>query len=97
VSRLAVVPLAGVLAALLDVLGDELLERLQLVEELLRRDLAIRLGATEEPGGGLYRRPPTGLVGLVGRLRASRDLVSFTRSGSDRVEIDVAVGAALPW
>jgi hypothetical protein len=73
------------------------LNGLQLVEELLRRDLAIRLGATEEPGGGLYRRPPTGLVGLVGRLRASRDLVSFTRSGSDRVEIDVAVGAALPW
>jgi hypothetical protein len=47
VPSLALVPLVSLLAPLLDVFGNEILEWLQLVEELLRGDLAIRLRATE--------------------------------------------------
>src|SRR5204863_399736 len=49
-----------------DVLGDELFERLELLEQLLGRDLALGRRRAEEPGGGFDGGLPGDLVdGLV--------------------------------
>src|SRR5205823_5374314 len=73
-----------------DVLGDELLERLQRLEERLGRHALLRLLA-EQPRRGIDRGPPRDLFRVsVGSVRAA--LLVLERL--DLVEIDVQIGRA---
>ena len=62
---LAILGLARLIFALLDVLRHQLLERLELVEELFRWDLAVGLGSTQQPRRGVDRGSPTDLIGIA--------------------------------
>src|SRR5690349_21638390 len=74
-----------------DVVGDEPLERLELLVELLGRDLVVGLVGPEDPRCGLDRRPPGRLLRLGARPGALR-LLGRRR---DAVEIDVLEPVAL--
>jgi len=73
-----------------DVVGDKVLERLQLVEELLRRHLALDGIAAQDVRRRLQRRPPSHLVGLALLLGLVRRIF---RQRLDSVQIDVGVAA----
>src|SRR5215217_458151 len=76
-------------AALPDVLRHETLERLELLEQLLRRNLTVGLTAPEDPRRRLHRRAPSRLVGVCAGARL-RPLRSF----GDCVEVDVLEAVA---
>ena len=76
--------------AVRDVVLDEIFERLQLLEKLVRGESFLRLWVAEKPGSRLDRGPPGHLVGLV--------VVSFGRGiveRLNRVEVDVLKAVAL--
>src|SRR5918992_2012496 len=76
---------------LLDVLRHPLLERLQLVVELVGGHLLVRLRLADEPWRGLHGRAPGGLVRIRVVALAARRLGRRL----DLVEVDVCVLPAL--
>src|SRR3954470_6187564 len=78
--------------AVLDVLRYPLLERLELVVELLGGRLLVRVGLADEPGSGVHGRAPGGFFGIGVVAAGCRDL---GRSRLDLVQVDVGVLAAL--
>src|SRR4051794_29268534 len=89
-GRFAKAPPRASLAVFLDVALDALLERLQLLVELVGRDRLMRLRLADEPGRCVYRGAPGGLGGIGVRAAASLVCRRF-----DLVEVDVAVLPAL--
>ena len=75
--------------AVLDVVLDQVFERLQLLEELVRGESIFRLRVAEEPGRRFDRGPPGHLVGLV---VISLGLCTVERL--NRVEIDILKAVA---
>jgi hypothetical protein len=70
---------------------DEVLERLQLLEELIGRDLPVGRRSTEEPRRGVDRGPPGDLVGFRRLIRRA----GLRARRLDLVEVDVAEAALL--
>src|SRR5687768_6622585 len=80
------------LGALADVVRNEPLERLELLEELLRWDLAFGLAAAEHPRRGLDRGVPRDLVGVGAPALLLAAVAGRLR---DPVEVDVLEAVAL--
>src|SRR3954453_10284585 len=76
--------------ASLDVLGDEVLERSQALEQLVRRNLPIELGRRQEIRGGVDGCSPRNLA----RIRRRRPFILLLDQ-LNRIEVDVRVLAAL--
>jgi hypothetical protein len=70
--------------AVLDVLGDTLLEGLERLEQLVGRNLALRLVGAEEPRRGVDRRVPGRLLDLLFVRR-----LPFILERLDVVQVDV--------
>src|SRR4051794_10052293 len=87
-------PRAGllVLAAVADVLRDALLERLELLEQLVGPERLLGLGGPEQPRGGLDRGVPRDLVGVGVVLPRGSGL--RLGGGLDGVEVDVLEAVA---
>src|SRR4051812_20890932 len=85
-ARRSVVAALGVLP---DVLGHPLLERLELVEQLVGRDLLVRLALADQP----RRRVDRGAPGRF--LRLGLVLAGLVRKRLDLVQVDVVEVAAL--
>jgi hypothetical protein len=75
----------------LDVFGDQTLERFELLVELFGWDLAVGLATSEDPWRGIDGGAPRNLVGVRSFSALERRLARLR----DRVQIDVAKAVAL--
>lgn len=82
-----------VVVAVADVVGDQVLERLEALEQLLGVDRLLGLVGPDQPGSGLGRGLPADLLGLGGA--ALGDLGVVARDRLDPVEVDVREAVAL--
>src|SRR3954470_4400977 len=79
------------LLAVADVVGDETLEGLELLEQLLRRDLLLRLPAPQHPRRRLHGGVPCHLVGIRAVPNRGRPAGRL----GDPVQVDVLEAVAL--